>query len=472
MSIFEHNGKYYEYDDKLWKLVELSEEDTLDWDFPYTIKYVGPIVNGQIVGSVPKFPVLIGTFDNLTDLVELPTGLPRIGLMPSFKGCYNFNPKVEDLYAWSNKLGSGSISKNPFKQCGSKYLIDIGQQNRTAVEWLSAVFNIGTGVIYDKLVKFYGQLMADKAQSLIVTPYQIFCSMQPKQFLELVELFDVGVIDHIKFTTGGVIQFANVRKSSEITERIFAAIGRHIIACDSNPIRFCDDGLVKCYRIPKAFVIDTSDHVLISTYGKVLNNETVNCSYHAGKDGVIESHGNSTIISDDCVISGSGSLTIKGDGTLTLKCTSDMQPCIGIHTHTGMSYGRWCPGSDSPINYITVDGVKVICESSVPNFSIGAYGTDQMPEIHCINGGSLICPETKGRRLMTRSGDEDLCGSTKRVECAIYKIQPRKKYANIELYKQKYHISNEAFLADLNRLFTILGVDNISDLNESIISIL
>lgn len=99
-----------------------------------------------------------------------------------------------------------------------------------------------------------------------------------------------------------------------------------------------------------------------------------------------------------------------------------MQACIGTETHTGMSYGRWEPGREPSLNKIIVDGVKVDCHSRVLNFSIGSYGEPAVPEIECINGGSLNCPEINGKRIMNRSGAEGLCGSTKRENCAEYEI--------------------------------------------------
>lgn len=144
--------------------------------------------------------------------------------------------------------------------------------------------------------------------------------------------------------------------------------------------------------------------------------------YKAGKDAIVEVIGDNSIVATGCPLQASGTLTIKGSGTLTLECSEGMQACIGTETHTGMSYGRWEPGRWPSLNKIIVDGVKVDCHSRVLNFSIGSYGESEVPEIECINGGSLNCPEINGKRIMNRSGAEGLCGSTKRENCAEYKI--------------------------------------------------
>ena len=160
----------------------------------------------------------------------------------------------------------------------------------------------------------------------------------------------------------------------------------------------------------------------MNALGTKFNNTHLKHSYKAGKDAVVEVTGDNSIVTTGCPLQASGTLTIKGSGMLTLECSEGMQACIGTETHTGMSYGRWEPGRGPSLNKIIVDGVKVDCHSRVLNFSIGSYGESEVPEIECINGGSLNCPEINGKRIMNRSGAEGLCGSTKRENCAEYKI--------------------------------------------------
>lgn len=129
-----------------------------------------------------------------------------------------------------------------------------------------------------------------------------------------------------------------------------------------------------------------------------------------------------SIVSTGCPLQASGVLTINGSGILTLECTEDMQACIGTETHTGMSYGRLEPGRSQSLKKIIVDGVRVVCKSRVPNFSLGSYGESYVPEIECKNGGSIACPEVQGKRIMIASGAEGLVGSTKRCNPAKYDI--------------------------------------------------
>ena len=99
-----------------------------------------------------------------------------------------------------------------------------------------------------------------------------------------------------------------------------------------------------------------------------------------------------------------------------------MNACIGVETHTGMSYGRWEPGA-GVCKKIVLDNVRVICNSAVSDFALGNYGTEYVPEIELKNGASIECPEMHGKRVMVKSGAEDLWGSTKRSAPAVYEIQ-------------------------------------------------
>ncbi len=117
-----------------------------------------------------------------------------------------------------------------------------------------------------------------------------------------------------------------------------------------------------------------------------------------------------------------GIVNIKGEpnSELLLIC-ADQQPCIGSRTRTGMSYGRWSPEGSAP-KEIIIDGCKVICVNKVPGFSIGAYGDNVIPEVKCINGGTLICPEMTGERIILRNAQAP-GGSTKISESMVYTIK-------------------------------------------------
>lgn len=115
-------------------------------------------------------------------------------------------------------------------------------------------------------------------------------------------------------------------------------------------------------------------------------------------------------------------LTIKGNGELRIRTNETRQPCIGCATYTGMSYGRWSPGIRPNCNKIVIDGVRVICESLVENFTIGQYGTNYCPVIECINGGSIDCPEVKGERYIEYQAEAP-SGSTKISENMKYNLR-------------------------------------------------
>lgn len=130
-------------------------------------------------------------------------------------------------------------------------------------------------------------------------------------------------------------------------------------------------------------------------------------------NGVIETTGNVIVEAVVPILAnGVKEVVIKGTGCLSLVSTGEMQPCIGTMTSTGMSYGRWSPSGERPPERIVVDGVTVVCKSLVENFTLGRYGTDEVPEIVLKNNGKIICPEVEGERIVTRQAKAPE-GSTK-----------------------------------------------------------
>ena len=128
----------------------------------------------------------------------------------------------------------------------------------------------------------------------------------------------------------------------------------------------------------------------------------------------------------------------------------DMQPCIGTETHTGMSYGRF-ELRDSSLKRIIIDGVNVVClpHESNPAFSVGAYGYKSVPEIKCINGGTIQCPEMTGTRFF-RNDIIKHEGSTKLTgKASYYIVRPGEsvdKYFSdeqLEVLKQIQQITHE-----------------------------
>lgn len=136
------------------------------------------------------------------------------------------------------------------------------------------------------------------------------------------------------------------------------------------------------------------------------------------ENSILEVNGNVKIEDSNPVIADTEVITIKGSGILELVATEMMQPCIGSHTHTGMSYGRWSP-IKCICKEIVVDGVEVRCQSVTSNFTIGAYNYDEIPEIRCINGGKLLCAETEHERILKYKATPP-AGSTKISEEARY----------------------------------------------------
>ena len=133
---------------------------------------------------------------------------------------------------------------------------------------------------------------------------------------------------------------------------------------------------------------------------------------------ILEVNGNVRVAAENPIIADAEVITIKGSGILNLIATEGMQPCIGSRTYTGMSYNRWSPRK-CVCKKIVVDGVEVKCESATPNFTIGAYNYDEIPEIECINGGKLLCVETEHERVLKYKATPPE-GSTKISKCAKY----------------------------------------------------
>jgi hypothetical protein len=125
------------------------------------------------------------------------------------------------------------------------------------------------------------------------------------------------------------------------------------------------------------------------------------------------------------IFGGCTKLIIRGTGSnnrLEVKSAS-RQPCIGVETRTGMSYGRW-EHNPKLINFeLVIDNVEVTLTGSESNFTLGKYGTNDMPVINYENGGKLICPETKGTRYISHQALAP-SGSTKisdSMEYSLYK---------------------------------------------------
>lgn len=404
-------------DSKNWEVFKITPEVIKQYDFEqdYSIKYVGPIVDGCTIEEVPSVPLLYKTFAGRRELVELPIGLKKGLNYEIVEGCHRFNPSVDSLKQYSESLCGHSSTILPFKGTSSQYMIDLRDITVAAPSTiLSMLFGVNEQRVHEKIVEKDGA-RGDEAD--------FFYSVQ--DLLNHLEYFGIkpkaGVL---KFATGYTLEIKEVHKSSEMTVKASCAT-KHFALCSKwSPLRLCSQHCI-LYCLADDFEIDTDDGVLINVLGINLNGKEFKHSYSAGHDAVLNVKGENSIVSTGCPLQASGVLTIKGSGTLTLECIEDMQACIGTEMHTGMSYGRWEPVRSQPLKKIIVDGVRVVCKSRVPNFSLGRYGMSYVPEIECKNGGSIVCPEVEGVRRMIASGAEGLVGSTKRCNPAKYDIDKR-----------------------------------------------
>lgn len=143
---------------------------------------------------------------------------------------------------------------------------------------------------------------------------------------------------------------------------------------------------------------------------------------HLSDGDVLKVEGN-VVINADCPIDATGSITIEGvgEGARLILCNYDaMQPCIGSQTNTGLSYGRWEVSSGKCVS-ITLDNIIVECDSTNESFTLGEYGTDNIPSIYLTSSAEIIAPEINHDRVMT-VGPDYVPGSTKLSTGVEYKL--------------------------------------------------
>ena len=429
-----------------WEIFAIPEEIIQKYGFEqdYSIKYVGPLENGTTVEEVPKVPLLYRTFADLKDLIELPLGLQRGLNYDIVAGCSNFNPSSDALQKLTPRAFCGHYTTNFLNDTGSPNIIDHNKLCGKPSDLVASLLGLDPSEVHKVLTEAYGENFDRYNSHNLHSVSDMNNFMRSINLLKALDCF-IDTFPHFtvkKFSTGVTLTLQEVSKASDMKCSVCSVYDRIAICSDyfpASPLNF--DCII--YHLSDDFVLDTDCENLVNalfslfqmtsflgTDGKKLvnalgikfNNTHLKHSYKAGKDAIVEVTGDNSIVATGCPLQASGTLTIKGSGTLTLECSEGMQACIGTETHTGMSYGRWEPGREPSLNKIIVDGVKVDCHSRVLNFSIGSYGEPAVPEIECINGGSLNCPEINGKRIMNRSGAEGLCGSTKRENCAEYEI--------------------------------------------------
>lgn len=411
-----------------WEIFEIPAEviEKRELEQDYSIKYVGPIENGTTVEEVPKVPLLYRTFADLKDLTELPLGLQRGLNYDIVAGCSNLNPSSDAL----QKLTLGEFctpyTTNFLNDTGSPNIIDHNKLGGKPSDLVAKLLCLDPSDVHKVLTEAYGEDF-DRFNNYNCNfngTFKVDDFMRSIKLLKSLNCFKVA-FPHFtirKFSSGSTLTLQEVSKASDMKCPVCSIYDRIAICSDyfpADPLRF--DCII--YHLPDDFVLDTDDEKLVNVLGIKFNNTHLKNSYKAGKDAIVEVIGDNSIVATGCPLQASGTLTIKGSGTLTLECSEGMQACIGTETHTGMSYGRWEPGRGPSLNKIIVDGVKVDCHSRVDNFALGSYGEVSTPRIECINGGSIECPEVTGFRVMERSGAEGLCGSTKREYEAVYSIK-------------------------------------------------
>lgn len=408
-----------------WEIFEIPAEviEKRELEQDYSIKYVGPVENGTTVEEVPKVPLLYRTFADLKDLIELPLGLQRGLNYDIVAGCSNFNPSSSALQKLTQRVFCGTSTINFLNNTGSPNIIDYDKFADKPSDLVAKLLCLDPSDVHKVLTETCGEDFDQFDAFYSHSDFAVKDFMCSTKLLKSLDCFKV-TFPHFtvrKFSSGSTLTLQEVSRASDMKCSICSIYDRVAICSDyfsADPLRF--DCII--YHLSDDFVLDTDDEKLVNALGIKFNNTYLKHSYKAGKDAVIEVTGDNSIVATGCPLQASGTLTIKGSGTLTLECSEPMQACIGTETHTGMSYGRWEPGREPSLNKIIVDGVKVDCHSRVLNFSIGSYGESEVPEIECVNGGSLNCPEINGKRIMNRSGAEGLCGSTKRENCAEYEV--------------------------------------------------
>lgn len=405
-----------------WEIFELPESESVRMfsDQDYSIRYKGPIKGGRIWADIPQVPLYYRTFADLKDLVHIPHGFRKYGAYEAFAGCCGLMPSVEELIDFNT--GCGTYAVEPLEGTTSPGIIDLEDLGHSISSVLARMFGCDAKALHWQLNVTFGEEFDQPVRVGMPVGGCIGDIIGgDEKFLMALGVVQPGDCT-VVFSTGASLQVKTVHRASEMNsgvQRIVNGLALRVTGGVNQIIR--RDCIV--YRLAEDFQLDVmQDKALANAVGIQFNGAHLQFSYNAGFDGTVLVKGDNFIMSEDCPLQATGTLTIKGSGSLTLDCFGEMQPCIGIQTHTGMSFGRWEPGMGA-LDKIIIDGVKVICRSNARSFSLGSYGKSYVPVIECVNGGSISCPEVTGRRVMKRSGAEDLIGSTKRVHPAVYEIE-------------------------------------------------
>ena len=409
-------------DENLWEIFELPKAAKERWSFDqdYSIRYKGPVVNGGIDVDIPEVPLYYRTFAGLKGLVHIPQGFRKFDAYEAFVGCCGLLPSVEELTDFNAGCGTSAIE--PLKGTTSQRIIDLEDLGDCISKAFARMFGCDAEALHWQLNLTFGEefdqpVHADRPVGWCIDDI-IGGDRKFLMALSVAQPDDCTVA----FSTGAALQIKTVHRASEMNTGVQRVVNGLALWGESNNTQIIRETCI-VYRLAEDFQLDVmQDRVFVNAIGIQFNGAHLSFSYNAGFDGTLLVEGNNFIMSEDCPLQATGTLTIKGSGSLTIDCFGKMQPCIGTMTCTGLSFGRWEPGRGE-LDKIIIDGVKVVCHNGVRSFSLGSYGKSYVPVIECVNGGSISCPEVTGRRVMKKSGAADLIGSTKRVHPAVYEIE-------------------------------------------------
>lgn len=229
---------------------------------------------------------------------------------------------------------------------------------------------------------------------------------------------------------------------------------RGIIYCekDGYVISSTSSGASSCWKYGGHAFYKLADKDFSITSNEVPVPRTLNCvtlnSVNLKRGLQLSDNPTITVIGDcsiqvrdfDSCIRAKGVVKFTGEGTLRLSC-KEYSSAIG-NGAVSQSYGRYVPAREWKTALaleVIVDGIELIVNSDVANFSLGDYGVNNDVSISTINGGSVVgVPETLGRvRLVSVGTTSD--GSTKIEGPAVYALDKE------DLSSQKGITNSSAF---------------------------
>lgn len=413
-----------EYDETLWEVIDIPKDVWKEWyeadynsgkpTLTETLHYIGPVVDGKVECKVPRMDLQYHTFAGCRGLKEIPVNFEPTNYWEPFYECADLAPEASAIRKyWSEApFGTRKMHGSLLLNCGAKTVLNQNSQEafleqitgHSLLEWTA--FTDCSGCRYDECGRVWFPVED------LSKVYQVLLRKQ----LSVKEGF--WVTDDY-----GILEVALIDKASELPSTKRLMVTKDFVICCNQ------DGSVSVQRDCTTFVgifsqefeNDTLDTGILSVrpqaiHGKISEISTL---------GIVEFDGDTVIeASEGPAVKCVGVVTLKGTGNITLR-GHGIHPALGVTTYTGMSFGRWSPGDSMrcSLKKVIIDGVHVKLESDVPNFTIGSYGRGEVPEIECVNGGTIDCPEMKGERVMVQSGEEGLYGSTKRVKPAIYELR-------------------------------------------------